>query len=285
MSSSSGLISASSGIRAVASRFERADPELVFERALLQRRDTKFLVPSSLAVWVLARVLDSYLVVERHEHALLPYRTDYYDTEHLQCFFDHVHGRRPRVKVRVRQYLDGKCFFEVKAKDEEGTTRKYRRRRQCIEDAMSAEEALLVSQHTTIDPASLRPSVGVDYERLTLVHRERNERVTVDVNLALRLSQRRIDFPDVAIFEVKQPCSPNEEAPSSTVQTSPARCTEIVEALASHDIHASSASKYCSALALADDSLAVGCAAEMLGRLDEATAPVLEAEPSLGGLS
>lgn len=248
--------SVDSGIRAVAGRFEEADKRLVRARKLLERNDTKFLVPSSLATWILARVIGDYKIVHRRGSPISPYRTDYYDTTDLRCFFDHVHGKHPRFKVRIRRYLDGKCFFEVKTKQSCGSTRKYRLRRTNADMAMSIHERDLVRTKTGLDVSDLRRSVGVNYLRLTLVSPNTDERVTVDLNVTLRVGAQQICFPNVAIFEAKQRALDAK--------------TPIVRALASHGIRPSGASKYCSAMALADDSLAIGYAAQMLERLEQA---------------
>lgn len=245
--------SAEAGILAVASRFETATKRLLDSRSLLSRTDTKFIVPSTLAVWILAKVADDYNVVMPGPSPLAPYVTDYFDTADLQCFYDEIDGTIPRYKVRVRRYQDGKSFVETKATDPSGRTRKDRLLRVEPSLDLSPIERELVASRTDLPVNELTRSIGIDYDRLTMVSPNSDERVTVDLNVVVRVGASRIPFPDVTIFETKQRCQ-GEASP-------------MAESLISHGITPSTLSKYCSALALVDESLAVGRAAEMLLRL------------------
>lgn len=248
--------SAEAGLLAVASRFEKATRCLIESRSLLNRTDTKFIVPASLAVWVLARVADRYKVVMNGPGPLAHYITDYYDTSDLRCFYDEMSGRRPRYKVRVRSYQDGKCFVETKVKDISERTRKHRLLRACRELEFSVPEMDLIAGRTDLPVDELTRSIGVDYDRLSVVSPTSDERVTVDVNITVRAGARRLGFPEVAIFETKQGCHTG--------------LTPIMKSLQQHGLAACELSKYCSALAIADASLTMNRAAEMLRRLFEA---------------
>lgn len=254
--SSRKTASANAGILAIASRFDRAPEQLVRARSLLQRTDTKFIVPSSLAVWVLARIATSYQVVQHGPGPLAPYVTDYYDTTDLQCFFETMRGTLPRHKVRVRSYQDGTCFLETKAKDESGFTRKHRLRRPGRVEGMTAKEKEHVAGRTCLAVDDLILSIGIDYDRMTLVNPGSEERVTVDSNIAIRVGATRLRFPDVAIIETKQ---------RSLDQHTP-----VAESLRFHGIAATGMSKYCAGMALAHRAFAMGRAAEMVEQLRRA---------------
>ena len=54
------------------------------------------------------------------------YRSTYFDTPELTCFYDHVRDHKPRFKLRTRHYVTTrKCVFEVKLKLEDGETVKH----------------------------------------------------------------------------------------------------------------------------------------------------------------
>ena len=76
----------------------------------------------------------------------------------------------------------------------------------------------------------LHQTVQVSYDRITLVHRTRAERVTIDLNLTLAAGERRVQYPDLAFVEVKQA----HREPSG-----------IVSALRGHGVRARDISKYC----------------------------------------
>src|SRR5690606_19926362 len=55
------------------------------------------------------------------------YRTIYFDSPQFDCFHDHNKGRRKRLKVRFRSYLDhNRHFFEIKLKGRRNVTHKFR---------------------------------------------------------------------------------------------------------------------------------------------------------------
>src|SRR5205814_1442908 len=71
---------------------------------------------------LLEQLRDDHDVLEIDGRRWFEYRSVYFDTPDLCCFWDHVHGRLPRFKARTRLYRDtGSCVFEVKLKrsDEE----------------------------------------------------------------------------------------------------------------------------------------------------------------------
>jgi hypothetical protein len=201
-------------------------------------------------------VAGDYNVVRSGPSPLAPYVTDYFDTADLQCFYDDIDGTMPRYKVRVRRYQDGKSFVETKGTDESGRTCKLRllRPEQALD--LSPSEKELVATRTDLPVNELTRSIGIDYDRLTMVSPSCDERVTVDLNVVVRVGAIRIRFPDVTIFETKQ----GRKGEASL----------MAESLISHGITPTTLSKYCSALALADESLVVGRAAQMLQRLRSA---------------
>jgi hypothetical protein len=103
------------------------------------------------------------------------------------------------------------CFFEVKVKDESGTTVK----RQCDYDqgdhGRLTDEAwafLDATLHVLADrqaPRDLAPSLATRYRRITLGARDHGERVTIDLKAALQsMDDRGMRMrDDVALVETK----------------------------------------------------------------------------------
>jgi len=174
--------------------------------ALLDRLDTKYLLPAYLLAGLLERCGADYRVLEVGASPLQSYRTRYYDTPRLSCYEAHHTGRLPRFKVRVRTYVStGARFLEVKRKTNRGRTLKHRlsaeteadqRRRLAAHDPLGLSSAVPVGL--------LRPVLDIACVRITLVGRAAPERVTLDLLLAYTQDTRQARFPSLVIAEVKQ---------------------------------------------------------------------------------
>ncbi len=67
------------------------------------------------------------------------------------------------------------------------------------------EQALeLVEAVTPYNGKDLEPKLWSNFHRITLVHKEREERMTIDLNLILENDERMDKFPGVVILELKQ---------------------------------------------------------------------------------
>lgn len=174
---------------------------------LLDRIDTKYLLPVGSVSGILAEVRPEYRVITYSGMPLSRYRTEYFDTPGFDFYRDYRIGRTPRVKVRIRSYLDSSLsFLEIKWKTARGRTVKVREPYHGDWDAsVAAFRSGRRREYTTGIPwASLRSSVQIDYNRLTLMSRHRLERVTIDLGLSYRSGAGEASFPGAAIVEVKQ---------------------------------------------------------------------------------
>lgn len=204
--------------------------------ALLERYDTKFAFPAALLPRLLEGTAERYRALEVGGTRLARYETVYFDTPALDLYHAHHDRRFPRVKVRVRTYLDtGMRFLDIKRREAGGWGSKTRR-------ALAARPSTL-----TLDPASitageeggrsvdLLPVATVGYRRLTLVARDRVERVTLDVLLELGRGDEALAYPEAVVCEVKQP---TRGSPS-----------HLLAAMASLGVQPLGVSKYCLAVA------------------------------------
>ena len=97
------------------------------EAALLDRVDTKFLLPASLVPEILRRCAPCYRALEVNCARLCRYSTLYFDTADLAFYHAHHAGHARRRKVRVRTYVDtGDRYLEVKLRTNKGRTTKSR---------------------------------------------------------------------------------------------------------------------------------------------------------------
>lgn len=178
-------------------------PELDGAR-LMDRVDTKYVFPCSEAPALLDRLADEYRALEVNGERVIAYLTLYFDTLSRSCYLDHHNGRSNRRKFRMRQYgPTGKAFFEVKLKNNRGRTVKQREPIAAIGEELDPIARRLVRSVTGAEP-DLVPAIVTRFVRLTLVGRDRPERVTIDTALSFHGSTgRHARLPGAAIVEVK----------------------------------------------------------------------------------
>src|SRR5262245_34239806 len=96
-------------------RFPEAPLELLADRELLRRIDSKYVLPASGLPELAAGLGDGYAVLRVPTGSVAAYRSLYFDTPDLRSFHDHRRGRRIRHKIRVRHYPDREVsFLEIK---------------------------------------------------------------------------------------------------------------------------------------------------------------------------
>jgi hypothetical protein len=190
-----------------AAHFQSISLHQLGEAALMDRVDTKFLLPTWQLPGVLEHLTGRYRVLEVNGRRLSRYNTRYFDTSDLKLYHDHHSGRAHRHKVRVRSYVDSESrFLEVKLKTNKARTLKARM--SLAHDALSPMERLEAERflgfESGVSPADLTEAVVVDYSRLTLVRNDAPERITLDLMLTFTRRDRIHSYPGVAIAELKQ---------------------------------------------------------------------------------
>lgn len=212
-------------IEASATTFERITLADLGKAQLMNRTDTKFLLPARQLPALLATLQTDYRWLVVDGHSLSPYETLYYDTADLRLYHDHLAGRSNRYKIRQRRYVQSDlAFTEVKRKTNKSRTVKTRipysgsvafgadRVGMTNNEAhLDADSRAFVRQSMQtspvdrlVDPTHLHPVLWVEYTRLTLVHRTTAERVTFDLNLTFRNASSLVDYPHLIIAELKQ---------------------------------------------------------------------------------
>lgn len=184
--------------------------EYVLGTAELQTRvDRKYLVSLDTMTSVLHRMSDQLSALQIGELRVFRYESVYFDTPELAAYRQHAHGRRRRVKIRTRAYLDsGECLLEFKSVGARGETIKerYPYPLSSRHDLDAGAHALALERvgHTISTPA-LRQVMTTLYHRATLIDPTRGNRVTCDVNLQFESSagQRFGPLEGVAVLESK----------------------------------------------------------------------------------
>ena len=172
---------------------------------LMDRTDTKYLIPLALFPCILQDLLGQYRVLSINETRLCRYQTLYYDTTDLRLYLAHQAGKLNRVKVRARTYVESDLhFLEVKRKNNRGRTVKNRIPWSRINSTLDAESQQFVGSCGALTSTSIEGRLWVDYTRMTLVSATSAERLTVDFNLTFRTGAEKKNYPELVIAELKQ---------------------------------------------------------------------------------
>lgn len=158
----------------------------VGEQSLLNRYDTKYLLPVRHLPEYLTRLHDHYSVLEIDGRQVHGYRTLYLDTPAFDSYLDHHNRRARRSKVRLRNYVGtDRHFLELKCKTNKQRTEK---RRVPVAGDCSDTQALQLLQGPpfagAVKATALQRKVCIDYLRISLWDRHSGERVTIDIGFS-----------------------------------------------------------------------------------------------------
>ncbi len=172
---------------------------------LLDRLDTKFVVHESQLPALLAEISDHYRLLVIDGELLHAYETQYFDTPDFHLYMVHHNGKRNRFKVRFRQYVhSGDTYFEVKSKTNTGRTFKNRLKVDSIPEVLTETQNHFIALHAASENQSFVPSLRIFFDRLTLVNKNANERLTFDLNLRYLHDGSYKSIKNMIIGEVKQ---------------------------------------------------------------------------------
>lgn len=177
---------------------------------LMNRIDTKFIINSKRLPHLLAEAAKGYDALEIDGQRITPYSTVYFDTDDLQMYTMHHNGKKNRYKVRMRAYENsGQSFLEVKHKNNRGRTSKKRieiEHEQFTHMAFSEVNRPFLENRVPYPVEALQPVLRNYFSRITLVDRNKTERITIDLGLKFRNVETNSEAPmdDLIIIEIKQ---------------------------------------------------------------------------------
>jgi|ETNmetMinimDraft_8_1059916.scaffolds.fasta_scaffold22766_2 hypothetical protein len=207
---------------------------------LLKRTDTKYLLSKDRLIGLFPQLIEHYYVLEVEGKKTSAYHTIYLDTVDKKYFKQHHQGRYKRHKVRFRTYIEtGISFLEVKLK-QKGITNK-KRISTTIQEGLDQKQSSFLKQWIPENPVDLSGSIQNTFNRITLVHKTKQERVTIDLNLSFSRDDKKVLLTEPVIIELKQ-SKFNRESIISTL-------------LRANFIRPQRMSKYCIGCILLDKSL------------------------------
>lgn len=172
---------------------------------LLDRVDTKFVFCSGMLLPILEELFNDYRVLEVKGKRISRYDTTYLDTPLLDTYMLHQHGKLNRYKIRFRRYVEtGQVYLETKFKNNKSRAIKTRVKVKSPELQHAGIRETQLLSRTPYDMSELKPSLNIRYNRVTLVHKNHSERLTIDTDLQFVADTNSKGFPNLVIAEVKQ---------------------------------------------------------------------------------
>lgn len=210
---------------------------------LLNRFDTKYIVPSAFLPEIINKLQSDYNLLEIGGNRIFHYTSRYFDTKDYYFYNQHHNGWHSRSKVRFRHYQETDVYhFEIKNKNNCTGTTKEIINTDCIGKLISGAEGDFLMEKLSIDPKTLFPKLTVSYQRINLIGKDLPEKITIDMNVNFINTYSSFSLKDIALIEVKQ----------KRVDHS----CPMMKQLKSLSLHpAKGFSKYCIGLALTDSSV------------------------------
>lgn len=191
-------------------RLSALDPITLEEMSgirLMNRIDTKFLVNVEKLPALLEMAKADYYVQQIGDLRRAFYRTLYYDTPEATMYVVHQAGKLNRQKIRVREYVESNLMFlEVKTKNNKGRTSK-KRITITDENVLNNQEAVsFLDEKSKFKMNEIDFRLRNNFFRITLVNKEKSERLTIDFNINFEncVTGIKNTIPKLCIVEVKQ---------------------------------------------------------------------------------
>ncbi len=173
---------------------------------LMNRVDSKFMLPLSFLPELLTHIQGQYRVLDIQGKRLFSYYNQYFDTPELDLYKAHHNGKLNRYKVRQRRYVDTATeYLEVKLKNNQSRTVKTRIKLAQTNNQQANSTAFIKEQMKN-SFAHLNVTQQSGYNRIALANEEKAERLTLDFNLWYNTPKgdNKITLPGFFIAELKQ---------------------------------------------------------------------------------
>jgi aspartate carbamoyltransferase regulatory subunit len=159
---------------------------------LQNRVDQKFIFRDVELDSLLNEIAEHYKVLTIDNTRIFRYNTLYFDTPNLNSYFDHHNGKPNRCKIRYRKYeQSGDVFFEIKKKIKGIRTNKFRVPTIEIPSEIGEIENNLL-ESCLIQNHNFKPSIWVNYDRITLISKDNEERVTIDLHVEYKNDEQTL---------------------------------------------------------------------------------------------
>ena len=177
---------------------------------LMNRVDSKYLLNKEQVALLMQHAEPDFLAQTIDGQQLAPYKTLYFDTKDVAMYTMHHNRKLNRQKLRTRCYRSSQTTFcEIKNKLNTGRTKKLRvpirpdQYNRIFEDPAVVD---FIHQNLRFDIDTLLPHVENEFTRITLVNKEKTERITIDGDIRFinHHTGLNADISELVIIEVKQ---------------------------------------------------------------------------------
>jgi hypothetical protein len=184
--------------------FEPISLENMDKVELMNRKETKYTFSSKQLADVITKASEYYYILEIENIRNFLYRTTYLDTTDYLFFNHHAIGKLNRYKVRYRVYEStGGSYLEIKCKSNKMRTIKWRIKNQMQKNYFDEKATNFLAKYIGAE-TDVQPILENWFNRITLVSKNLNERVTFDFNLSFSpMDGKKIELPYLAIAEIK----------------------------------------------------------------------------------
>jgi hypothetical protein len=206
--------SASDGLQKAISLFPKISLEEMAQVKLMNRIDFKYLVHCDIIPLILMKIRCNYHIQEIDGRSLAEYGTTYLDTDDLQFFRMHMNCKLTRLKWRIRSYFGSYLsFLEIKKKTNKGRTQK---KRVVYNPSQGYSEPItsdFIREESGMKSENLKPILQNCFNRITLVNKDKTERLTIDLNITYQnlLTGNSSDTGNLAVIEIKQDRTNNSD--------------------------------------------------------------------------
>ena len=209
---------------------------------LMNRVDKKYWFHASELPALLDAIKNDYFIQSVDGKTSQDYGTKYFDTPDNQMYTLHHNGKLNRYKIRRRDYLDSDDhFLEVKFKNNQGRTIKKRVESTVKAADFNKNENDFLKQRSVFGNEELKVALRNRFTRLTLIAKDRSERVTIDTGISFTSAEKKIELDNLVILELKA--------------EKDSRNSSLKKYLRDKRIKPAGFSKYCIGRALTDSSL------------------------------
>jgi hypothetical protein len=226
----------------ILSKYTSVSLEEIEEVKLMSRIDRKYWFHASKLQQILEQTLSEYYILEIEGQRLMDYQTTYFDTLENSMYLKHHNGKMNRHKIRQRKYVStNSSFLEVKLKTNKKVTIKNRVEAEFERHRFLQSEISFIKNETPYAGDDLVPVLNNKFKRLTLIHKDKLDRCTIDISPVFWNENNTVNVYDLGIFELKR---------GHSLKASP-----IVSILRNLKIRQRGMSKYCTGRALLESGL------------------------------
>jgi len=226
----------------IISKFTPVSLKEIDEVKLMSRIDRKYWFHVSKLQQILEQTLSEYYILEIDGQRLMDYQTTYFDTPDDSMYLKHHNGKMNRHKIRQRKYVStDSSFLEVKYKTNKKVTIKNRVESVFEKNGFLPSEISFIHHETPYSGENLAPVLNNKFKRLTLIHKNKLDRCTIDISPVFWNENNAVNIFDLAIFELKR---------GHSLKASP-----IVAMLRNLKIRQRGMSKYCTGRALLESEI------------------------------